>query len=73
MSKLTVYRGSETRTVATKFDNPPVPFRGWDWSAWIEEELDLGSMVGRGETEMDAITDLLEQMDERVEVPVRLA
>jgi len=50
--------------IKTSYDYPPIPCRKIDWSAWDD---DLGadtSPIGRGETEQDAIADLLEQIEE---------
>jgi hypothetical protein len=63
--KITIYRGIDKRTIVTKYDPPPIPDRNCDWIAWIDETLYDGSMVGRGRTEIDAIRDLLEQMNDR--------
>lgn len=49
-------------TIKTKFDYPPIPDRDLDWSAWDDETLDEGSIVGHGKTEIEAIEDLLEQI-----------
>ncbi len=47
-----------TRKIITKYDPPPVPFRDADWSA-VFDDYDLGSPIGHGETERDAIDDLM--------------
>jgi hypothetical protein len=49
-------------TIKTSFDYPPIPVRGFDWSAWCDETLDEDSIIGHGKTEMEAIKDLLEQI-----------
>lgn len=46
--------------IKTNFDLPPIPDRRFDWSAWCDglEEW----KIGRGETELDAIVDLRNQL-----------
>lgn len=46
--------------IITNFEYPPIPFRGCDWSA-VSEDYEPGDIVGRGETEEEAIADYLEQ------------
>ena len=49
------------RVILTSFDNPPIPTRALDWSAWYDgdEPNDNGQMrVGTGPTKQDAINDL---------------
>lgn len=43
--------------VTTKFINPPIPDRRFDWAAWRGDE-DEGTRYGRGQTEQEAIADL---------------
>lgn len=58
--------------IHTSFDYPPIPVRNMDWSAVTdnyEAESDSEGWwsshpVGHGETEREAIDDLLEQMAE---------
>lgn len=49
--------------IVTKYDPPPIPDRQFDWSA-VEDSYDLGSPIGYGRTEEDAIADLKEQLNE---------
>lgn len=60
--------------IHTSFDYPPIPVRSFDWSA-VTDDYDCDcdqdgffstSPVGHGATEQDAITDLLEQIEECV-------
>ena len=51
-------------TIITEFVYPPIPIRSFDWAA-MEEGYDLGSKVGRGETQEEAVLDLLEQLEEQ--------
>ena len=60
--------------VRTEFEYPPIPVRDMDWSAIDEDTYDVDcdqdgffstSPVGRGATEQEAITDLLEQIEDR--------
>lgn len=57
----------------TEFVYPPVPWRGDDWSAidsntfdadWNGESYVSSCPIGHGETEAEAIQDLLEQLDD---------
>jgi hypothetical protein len=56
----TRYKGKE---ISTSFDYPPIPTRDADWSA-ILRGYDEGDPVGRGPTELAAIADLLQQIEE---------
>lgn len=58
--------------IHTNFDYPPIPVRDMDWSA-VTDNYDADcdedgffstSPCGRGPTEQDAITDLLDQLQE---------
>jgi hypothetical protein len=51
-----------SRKIVTKYDPPPIPFRDADWSAVFD--YDLGSPIGHGPTEQDAIDDLLMEAGE---------
>ena len=49
--------------VRTTHEFPPIPQRQFDWSAINDDTYDgLGSPIGFGKTEQDAINDLFEQM-----------
>ena len=48
--------------IKTEFVNPPIPFRGCDWAAWIEGNEEDGP-YGRGETRSEALGALLEASD----------
>ena len=50
--------------IVTRFVYPPIPLRQFDWCA-VTEDYDLGSPCGYGRTEVEAIADLMEQLDER--------
>ena len=43
--------------IITKFEPPPIPWRGADWRAQ-REEYDFGDCIGLGRTEKEAIADL---------------
>jgi hypothetical protein len=43
---------------------PPIPFRGHDWCAYDDRLGEDASPYGWGETEDEAIADLLEQMED---------
>lgn len=54
------------RPIATSADFPPIPTRDYDWSAYFPNEFDGApdagpQLIGRGETEAEAIADLIEQ------------
>ena len=65
------------RLVHTSHDYPPTPDRGFDWSA-VEDDYDVDfdqdgyfstCPHGYGATEQDAIDDLLEQLEDRGDIP----
>lgn len=52
--------------VVTNYDYPPIPIRNCDWSAATDNydgAEDGHCPIGRGRTELDAVTDLLEQLE----------
>lgn len=60
--------------IVTEFVYPPVPFRDCDWSAVDSDTYDVDCdengyfsrhPIGRGSTEIEAIRDLLNQIEER--------
>jgi hypothetical protein len=56
-------------TIITRHWNKPIPLRQFDWEAWRDgdEPNDNGQMlVGYGRTESEAITDLIEQLEDRI-------
>lgn len=50
------------RKIVTKYDPPPIPFRDADWSA-VWSDYDLGSPIGHGATEAEAIEDLMAESE----------
>lgn len=48
---------------------PPIPTRRFDWAAYDDNTLDapgsFTTVIGRGETESEAISDLFDQMEEQ--------
>ena len=52
------------RKIITRYEPKPIPVSKFDWTA-TEEDYDLGSPVGWGATEKDAIDDLITQLDAR--------
>jgi hypothetical protein len=42
---------------------PPIPIRSHDWSA-VTDDYEPGHPQGWGATELDAINDLIEQLDD---------
>ena len=60
--------------IKTEFVNPPIPHRGDDWSAHRPDSYDgtpdshpTDRLIGCGETEQEAIADLIEQESEYFE------
>jgi hypothetical protein len=50
--------------IRTSHDYPPIPIRGFDWSAVDDQTYDgPGCPVGYGATEQDAIDDLMAQIE----------
>lgn len=49
--------------IITEYVNPPIPIRYCDWSA-VTDDYEPGDPIGRGETEQEAINDLLEQLND---------
>lgn len=59
------------RKIITEYVYPPIPVRQFDWSAHFDGDEEDGP-CGRGATEEDAISDLMEQVDmaeEKMENP----
>ena len=44
---------------------PPVPTRRWDWIATETGTYDYDAPIGRGCTEVDAVNDLLDELEAR--------
>jgi hypothetical protein len=58
--------GEKPMHIKTSFVYPPIPIRNFDWSAVDASTYDgEGSPIGYGETEQEAIADLLQQIEER--------
>lgn len=75
---VTVISTRQEIDLSTAFDYPPIPIRGLDWSAIdtatydasYEGEDESGSVwkcspSGHGETELDAINDLFDRLEEQ--------
>ena len=45
------------------YEYPPIPYRGWDWCAHVEDDPELGTQ-GHGKTEEEAAIMWLEWWDE---------
>lgn len=43
---------------------PPVPVRCWDWAAWVKDACEETGPYAEGETEEEAIANLLERIAE---------
>lgn len=52
--------------IKTYYDPPPIPVRRFDWCAYDDDTYsgDAGQPLGWGETEAEAVSDLLSQIDE---------
>lgn len=48
--------------ILTTHVRPPIPLRGFEWSAINEATYEAGEPIGWGETEQQAINDLLEKL-----------
>lgn len=53
--------------IRTEFIYPPIPIRKFDWSATDDDTYDEGQPIGYGETEREAIADLLTNLEESFE------
>lgn len=53
--------------IKTNYVHPPIPLRKFDWSAYDTDKWDgdpeVKASVGWGQTEQEAIADLLEQLE----------
>lgn len=52
----------KTLTIVANYVNPPIPYDGVDWEARVDGDEGEGP-VGRGRTAIDAIRDLLNEME----------
>jgi hypothetical protein len=50
----------QKRKIITGYFSAPIPIRSFDWQA-VREGYEPGDLIGEGETERDAINDLLDQ------------
>lgn len=50
--------------INSQYNPKPIPDRSWDWEAWQSANYDLGSPTGYGPTENDAVSDLLQQLED---------
>lgn len=46
-----------TRKLVTSYIHPPIPYRGFDWMVYDENEAEQPTVVGWGVTEWEAIRD----------------
>lgn len=63
-------RAITPRKIVTDYECPPLPYRSVDWAAYFDDVGPEDSPIGRGETEWDAIADLLNEaglLDEEAE------
>ena len=51
--------------IVTTYQFPPIPIRGFDWSAMREDDIgeERPVLVGWGKTEQEAIDDLNDQLE----------
>lgn len=54
------------RKIITKYDPPPIPWRGADYSA-AYEDYDLGDPIGHGATAEEAVADLMQEIEMEAE------
>jgi len=52
--------------IVTHHDKPPIPIRSMDWSATLDD-YEPGDPIGHGETEGEAVADLIMQIEEQTE------
>lgn len=55
------------RQIITSFDHPPIPVRSCDWSAVFDDydgAPDSNCPIGRGATEKEAVSHLIEQVED---------
>ena len=53
--------------IRTEFVYPPIPDRQFDWSAVDDDTYEPGCPVGSGRTELAAVKDLMQQLEEDYE------
>lgn len=64
LSMLLIEAAERGICVKTHDDYPPIPIRQFDWSAIDDNTYDgEGCPIGRGATELEAVTDLLEKLE----------
>jgi hypothetical protein len=49
--------------IITTYDQKPIPIRIFDWSA-VTDNYDINDPIGYGKTEIEAIKDLIDQLNE---------
>jgi hypothetical protein len=54
------------RPIETSYSNPPIPTRAFDWCAYFDDVGADCSIYGWGETEREAINNLIEQYEEEI-------
>lgn len=54
-------------TLKTVYDPKPIPIRRFDWEAYDDDTFDMGSCIGYGTTEQEAIDNLMEMIDEETD------
>jgi hypothetical protein len=55
--------------VKTHYQLTPLPYRGFDWSAYDDETYEGNGPVGYGATEEQAIADLMDQLEDAEQCP----
>ena len=53
--------------IRTNFVYPPIPLRGFDWSAVDDDTYEPGCPIGSGRTELEAVQDLFKQLEDDYE------
>lgn len=58
--------------IITRYDPKPIPVRRFDWTA-VHDDYDLGSPIGYGTTEAEALADFALLDEERAEAFMHIA
>ena len=53
--------------IRTEFVYPPIPIRQFDWSAVDDDTYEPGCAIGTGATELEAVKDLMQQLEDDYE------
>lgn len=53
--------------IRTELIYPPIPIRQFDWSAVDDDSYEPGCPIGTGATELEAVKDLIKQLEDDYE------